>query len=37
MFDLDEEGLEARCPIRKKGKAKGHFTTRGGGKLGMFT
>ena len=29
MFDLDEEGLAARCPIRKKGKPKGHFTTRG--------
>ena len=29
MFDLDEEGLTARCPIRKKGKPKGHFTTRG--------
>ena len=30
MFDLDEKGLAARCPIRKKGKDKGHFTTRGG-------
>ena len=29
MFDLDEEGLAARCPVRKKGKPKGHFTTRG--------
>ena len=29
MFDLDEEGVAARCPIRKKGKRKGHFTTRG--------
>jgi len=28
MFDLDEEGLAARCPIGKKGKRKGHFTTR---------
>ena len=23
MFDLDEEGLAARCPIGKKGKRKG--------------
>ena len=29
MFDLDEEGLAARCPIRKRGKPKGYFTTRG--------
>ena len=29
MFDLDEEGLAARCPVRKKGRAKGHFTTKG--------
>jgi hypothetical protein len=29
MFDLDEEGLAARCPIRKKRKPKGHFTTKG--------
>jgi len=29
MFDLDEEGLAARCPIGKKGKRKGHLTTRG--------
>ena len=29
MFVLDEEGLAARCPIGKKGKRKGHFTTRG--------
>ena len=28
MFDLDEEGLAARCLIRKKGKPKGHLTTR---------
>ena len=29
MFDLDEEGLAARYPIRKKGKPKGHFTITG--------
>ena len=29
MFDLDEEGLATRCPVRKKGRAKGHFTTKG--------
>ena len=29
MFDLDEEGLAARCPVRKKGRAKAHFTTKG--------
>ena len=29
MFDLDPEGLADRFPIRKKGRAKGHFTTRG--------
>ena len=29
MYDLDPEGLAARCPIRKRGKAKGHFTTTG--------
>jgi len=29
MFDLDEEGLAARCPIRKTGKPTGHFTRRG--------
>lgn len=29
MFDLDPEGLEARCPTVKKGKTKGHFSTKG--------
>ena len=29
MFDLDPEGLEARCPTMKKGKTKGHFSTKG--------
>lgn len=29
MFDLDEEGLAARCTIRKRGQPKGHFTTKG--------
>ena len=29
MFDLDPEGLESRCPTVKKGKAKGHFSTKG--------
>ena len=29
MFDLDPEGLEAQCPTVKKGKTKGHFSTKG--------
>ena len=29
MFDLDPEGLEARCPTVKKEKTKGHFSTKG--------
>ena len=29
MFDLDPEGLEARCPTVKKAKTKGHFSTKG--------
>ena len=29
MFNLDPEGLEARCPTVKKGKTKGHFSTKG--------
>ena len=29
MFNLDPEGLEARCPTVKKGKTKGHSSTKG--------
>ena len=29
VFDLDEEGLAARCPIGKKGKRKGISQQRG--------
>ena len=29
IFDADPEGLEARCPTVKKGKTKGHFSTKG--------
>ena len=29
MFDVDAERLAARCPIRKRAKAKEHFTTKG--------
>ena len=27
MFDFDEEEPAARCPVRKRGKHKRHFTT----------
>lgn len=29
MYDLDDEGLAARCPVRKQKKKKGHFITKG--------
>jgi hypothetical protein len=29
MYDIDAEGLEARCPDKKKCKKKGHFVTEG--------
>ena len=29
MYDIDPEGLEARCPVGKKKGEKGHFVTKG--------
>lgn len=29
MFDLDPDGLAARCPAKRNKKVKGHFTTKG--------
>ena len=29
MYDIDPEGLEARCPVGKKKREKGHFVTKG--------